>query len=128
MLGDKLDTKNSWWLFACLVGGLVLAPMIVGGAAKEGSMKWLPAASVLFAAGIVGALAKERILALCSSMMLTWPAFGYALLMTVLRGVTPTASETQPGASILIFAGVLMVIAPAITFLASRFSAPASAA
>jgi hypothetical protein len=128
MLGQKLDQKNSWWLFGCLVGGLVLSPMIVGGAAKEGAMKWLVVASVLFAAGIVGALAKERTMALCSAMLLTWPAFGHAILMTLFRNMSPVGNETEPSAPILLFAGVLMLLAPAITFLTSRFAGSPSAA
>jgi hypothetical protein len=57
--------------------------------------------------------------------MLTWPAFGYALLVLALRAFAPDGGASHTSASIvkvLGFAGVMLVMAPAVTY-AARLSA-----
>ena len=127
MLGQKIDLKTSLWLFTCLITGLFLSPMIVGGAARDLASRMTVALTVTLAAAILGAVVKSKEFALCCSVLLTWPAFGYALLMFLLRNL---ASEDQvsksavPLLSIVAFATLMMLLSPPVTMLVGKFAGP----
>ena len=126
-LNRKLDIRHSLWFGVTLLCGMIYAPIIVGGANKDLIAKGTVVACVLFGAGIMGAIVRESVLALVCSIFLTWPAFGYASLMGLLRSVTPVGKEaaqtaTVPVSSFVIFAGLMMLIAPASAYLACRFA------
>jgi predicted neutral ceramidase superfamily lipid hydrolase len=118
MLSQKVDAKTSLWMFTCLVVGFVLAPMIVGGASKDWLSRLTVVAAVALASAILGAVVKSREFAVMCSVMLTWPALGYSLLVLVLRAVAPDGGASHTSASIvkvLLFAVVMMLLAPAVT-------------
>ena len=127
MLGQKIDAKTSLWLFTCLVTGLFLSPMIVGGAGRDWASRLTVALTVTLAAGILGAVVKNSQFALCCSVLLTWPAFGYALLLFVLKGLAAEGQVSQtavPLVSILAFATTMMLLSPPVTMLVGKFSGP----
>jgi len=118
MWAQKIDAKTSLWLFTCLVTGFVLSPMIVGGASKDWVSRLTVVASVALASAILGAVVKMKEFALCCSVMLTWPAFGYALLVVLLRAIAPDGGASHTQASVLqviAFAAVMMLMGPAVT-------------
>ena len=118
MLSQKIDVKTSLWMFTCLVTGFILAPMIAGGAGKDWLSRLTVVASVALAAAILGTVVKSKEFALCCSVMLTWPALGYALLVLVLRTAAPDGGATYTSASIIrviAFAAMMLLLAPAVT-------------
>jgi hypothetical protein len=127
MLAQKIDAKTSLWLFTCLVTGFILAPMIVGGAGKDWLSRLTVLLSVALASGILGVVVKSKEFALCCSVMLTWPAFGYALLVVLLRAIAPDGGASHTSASIvkvIAFAAVMLLLAPAVTLGVRTFAGP----
>ena len=127
MLGQKIDAKTSLWLFTCLISGLFLSPMIVGGASRDWPSRLTVALVVTLAAAILGSVVKNPQFALCCSVLLTWPAFGYALLLFLLRGIATESQVSQtaiPLVSILAFATTMMLLSPAVTMLVGKFAGP----
>jgi len=123
-LGQKIDGKTSLWLFTCLVSGLFLAPMIVGGANQDWFNRLTVVLCVALAAAILGAVVKQLSFALCCSVLLTWPAFGYALLAFGLRRLASAdaAAGVSP-VSVLFFAGVLVALSPSVVYLMAQWGA-----